>query len=72
MKHHHNLQIKKEGGTLYSIRDLSGKQRVYVKDLEKYVPNSSDGIRWNDPKLKIDWPMKPTVISEKDKSWGFL
>jgi len=32
----------------------------------------SDGIRWNDPKLNINWPMEPTVISEKDKSWKLL
>jgi dTDP-4-dehydrorhamnose 3,5-epimerase len=23
-------------------------------------------IRWNDPKFRIDWPMRPAVLSEKD------
>jgi len=31
-----------------------------------YVPNAERGIRWNDPKFGIEWPMPPTVLSERD------
>lgn len=31
-------------------------------------PNNS-GYRWNDPYFDIKWPIKPTVIAQKDKSW---
>lgn len=27
------------------------------------------GIRWDDPKIKIEWPQKPSVISKKDLEW---
>jgi dTDP-4-dehydrorhamnose 3,5-epimerase len=34
---------------------------------EFYTPGAEAGLRFNDPKLKIDWPLDVTVISEKDK-----
>ena len=36
---------------------------------QSYVPNAESGIRWNDPKFAIDWPIQPTVVSEKDANW---
>lgn len=31
-----------------------------------YVPDSEGILIWNDPKVKIDWPIKYEVISNKD------
>ncbi|PSL06595.1 dTDP-4-dehydrorhamnose 3,5-epimerase [Cecembia rubra] len=33
-----------------------------------YTPGAEAGIRWNDPAFNIEWPMNPTVISEKDRN----
>jgi dTDP-4-dehydrorhamnose 3,5-epimerase len=33
-----------------------------------YTPGAEAGIRWNDPQFKIDWPIEPIIISEKDKN----
>jgi dTDP-4-dehydrorhamnose 3,5-epimerase len=33
---------------------------------EFYSPEHERGIRYNDPKFGIPWPMAPTVISDKD------
>jgi dTDP-4-dehydrorhamnose 3,5-epimerase len=41
---------------------------VYVVS-ETYSLETESGIRYDDPKLGIDWPIKPTVLSDKDKSW---
>ena len=30
------------------------------------------GALFNDPLLAIDWPIEPTVVSEKDRDWGLL
>jgi len=33
---------------------------------EFYGPAYERGIRWNDPRFNIAWPLQPTVLSEKD------
>lgn len=39
-----------------------------------YSGEAEGGVRWNDPKFKIDWPLKdlalkePSVISDKDRN----
>ena len=35
---------------------------------EFYAPEQERGIRWNDPKFKITWPIDPVVLSGKDKA----
>jgi dTDP-4-dehydrorhamnose 3,5-epimerase len=37
-----------------------------------YTPGAEGGLRWDDPELGIEWPMEPTVVSEKDASWPML
>ena len=34
---------------------------------EFYAPELERGVRWNDPKFKIQWPMEPVALSEKDR-----
>lgn len=43
----------------------------------RYVPEACGGIRWNDPELRIPWPLEEYGISEviateKDKNWPTL
>jgi dTDP-4-dehydrorhamnose 3,5-epimerase len=32
-----------------------------------YAPERERGIRWNDPRFGIEWPMTPIVMSDKDR-----
>jgi dTDP-4-dehydrorhamnose 3,5-epimerase len=32
-----------------------------------YAPERERGVRWNDPRFAIDWPLAPSVISDKDR-----
>ncbi len=34
-----------------------------------YGPEEERGVRWNDPRFAIDWPVTPTTISDKDAAW---
>ena len=34
-----------------------------------YAPEAERGIRYNDPKFGIQWPIAPVELSEKDKAW---
>ena len=40
-------------------------ETFYFAD-EFYSPERERGIRWNDPRFGIQWPLDPVVISEKD------
>jgi dTDP-4-dehydrorhamnose 3,5-epimerase len=35
---------------------------------EFYAPEHERGMRWNDPKIGIEWPIEPIIISDKDKN----
>lgn len=34
-----------------------------------YAPDAERGVRWNDPRFGIEWPLEPTVISDKDANF---
>ena len=36
---------------------------------EFYAPEYERGIRYDDPTFQLRWPMKPTVISDKDRGY---
>jgi len=37
------------------------------KCTEFYNPDLEGAIRWDDPRLKIDWPIREPLLSDKDK-----
>ena len=44
---------------------------VYVVTNTYSLPHES-GFRFDDPSLGIDWPLEPSVVSDKDLAWGLL
>ena len=46
---------------------LCGNSEATYLTSQFYTPGAEAGIRWNDPEFNVDWPLKPKVISEKDK-----
>jgi dTDP-4-dehydrorhamnose 3,5-epimerase len=34
---------------------------------EFYGPEQERGVRWNDPKFALQWPIVPAVVSDKDR-----
>ena len=61
-------------GFAHGFCTLDDNSRVLYKVTSHYVPESDRGIRWDDAKLAIDWPVSAdkAQLSEKDRSWpGF-
>jgi dTDP-4-dehydrorhamnose 3,5-epimerase len=44
---------------------------IYFMD-NVYSAQDSFGVLWNDPRLAIEWPFKPVVISKQDLEWPGL
>jgi dTDP-4-dehydrorhamnose 3,5-epimerase len=39
---------------------------------EFYTPAAESGLRFDDPRLAIAWPLAPTELSPKDRAWPLL
>jgi dTDP-4-dehydrorhamnose 3,5-epimerase len=53
-------------GFAHGFQCLSDNCELLYAHSEFYVPGSEGGIRYNDPRIKIDWPLPVTVVSERD------
>ncbi|MBS1516843.1 MAG: dTDP-4-dehydrorhamnose 3,5-epimerase [Bacteroidetes bacterium] len=51
---------------------LSDECIFHYKMSEYYDPANEKGIKWNDPKLNINWPVSDPVLSEKDSKAKLL
>jgi dTDP-4-dehydrorhamnose 3,5-epimerase len=51
---------------------LTDGAEVFYQVSEFYTPGTERGLRYNDPALKIEWPVAIEVISEKDAAWALL
>lgn len=39
---------------------------------EFYTPSTEGGLRYNDPRLGLEWPLPITAITDKDRDWKLL
>lgn len=51
---------------------LSDRAEFLYKCTDFYGPEYERTIRWDDPELAIDWPIKDPILSEKDATSPFL
>ena len=47
---------------------LSEVAEIQYKCTGIYSNKGESGIRWDDPKIAIEWPLKDVVLSEKDRN----
>lgn len=56
-------------GFAHAFLTLSSDVEALYLVSEFYSPTDERGLRWNDPRLSIDWPMSPVEVSAKDAGW---
>ncbi len=59
------------GGCAHGVLTLEDATEVFYQMSAPYAPQSARIARWDDPAFGIDWPFKPTVISDKDATCAF-
>lgn len=53
-------------GFAHGFQTLEPDTEVWYQMTDFYQPGLGGGLRWNDPALGIEWPLKPTAMSERD------
>lgn len=66
------IQFYVPPGFAHGFCVLSETADFQYKCTDYYNPNDEGGIIWNDEDINIDWPIESPILSEKDKSLGFL
>jgi dTDP-4-dehydrorhamnose 3,5-epimerase len=57
-------------GFAHGYQTLVDDCEIFYLVSEVYSPTSERGIRWNDPRFAITWPMGDTLdVSAKDRAW---
>lgn len=59
-------------GFAHGFQAIEKSHVVYFITNGEYSPQHEAGILWNDPILKIPWPVEEKILSEKDKKWPKL
>ena len=59
-------------GFAHGFQTLADSCEVMYFMSEHYSPKHASGLRWDDPFLKIKWPLPVSVLSEKDKNWPLI
>jgi dTDP-4-dehydrorhamnose 3,5-epimerase len=55
-------------GFAHGFLTLEDHTEAFYLVTEFYSPEHERGVRYNDPKFGIQWPLEPAVISDKDKA----
>lgn len=56
-------------GFAHAILTLEDHSEALYLTSNYYSPESERGVRWNDPRFAIVWPIAPVEISAKDRNW---
>lgn len=56
-------------GFAHGFQSLTDSCEVQYFMSEFYSPGHASGVRWNDPFFDIRWPIKNSILSDKDKNW---
>lgn len=56
-------------GFAHGFQTLADQTEVFYQMSEFYAPEAARGLRWDDPKVQVQWPLPITVMALKDQSY---
>jgi|SRR5579859_2969799 len=56
-------------GFLHGFITLVDDTDVFYQMGDVYCAEAARGLRWNDPRLGIVWPRKPSIVAERDATY---
>ena len=59
-------------GFLHGFQALKNNTFIIYNSSNVYSPENEILINYNDPYLNINWPIKKTIVSDKDKQLNFV
>jgi dTDP-4-dehydrorhamnose 3,5-epimerase len=54
-------------GFAHGFLTLRDATEIFYQMSDFHTPNAARGFRWNDPRIGIQWPREPNVISQRDQ-----
>lgn len=57
-------------GCAHGFQTLGDDAEVLYNMSESYEPGLARGVRWNDPRFSIEWPLPDPTLSERDRGYG--
>jgi len=78
--HHFGAELSPENfcmmyvpeGFAHGFQTLSDHSSLVYHHTAYYTPGSEGGLRYDDKRLAIRWPIEPTCLSEKDQQYPYL
>lgn len=65
-------QVYIPAGFAHGVQALTDGVEVSYMISEFYTPQASTGVRYDDPLFSINWPLMPTAMSERDRTWPLV
>jgi dTDP-4-dehydrorhamnose 3,5-epimerase len=56
----------------HGSQSLEDDTEIFYQISEYHTPDLACGLRYNDPKLGIQWPLPVSALSERDAGWPLL
>jgi dTDP-4-dehydrorhamnose 3,5-epimerase len=72
LSENNNLMLYIPPAFAHGFLVLSSFAEVLYECTEEYSPEDDRGIIWNDPDIRINWPVKKPILSEKDRRHPLL
>lgn len=73
LSENNNKMLYIPAGCAHGFLTLEDNSTVYYQLGEFFMPEFYSGIRWNDPKIAIEWPnVAQLIINDRDKNYELL